>query len=1726
MIVRARYISSNEILCTLSANITSNLPTLSAVRVSNNGIDVSNASATLMVTDYIKIISLSPRMDFVVGGTPITIVFANKGLIDLSIVCFFNSSLSTSAYQLDRVTYICTSPPSSPGTVELAVMAGPSRIGTSSFHYFAIPTMTSVSPVPSIAGFSSTLKLSGDNMPSAISFQLRGIQGTLLNGSCLSSGTDSALCIFVPPAGVEGLFVDISVNDVSYIRSFVYIPVITQAQLVLLTEEVYNTGLDRIYFAVDSLSGLPLDCHFSNDRNNFITPVHLSNLTMGACQVPEMDVAAAVEVAVFQGTSNIFGPKSLIILSTPIIIDVGPLNIIVNDISIIYVQFQTNLIPSTFHCALYGNDEVIFSAVTINLNTVACIIHPFVVGDFLLTLISNGNILYSSFANVTITAPPNDLATNATAVVNYGTSSITITSKSCAIPASAICILDLNVSIIPILNDGCQMICDVYSEFSLDEISFRVCSTVNCQIALLTKMLLVLSPIAIASIHPSSGTVLGGAPVSLNGFGFLSGLQCRFGESLSDAHFISAALLICISPPSSAITNVSISLLHQNIEVGRFPFQFGYTQSIYITFITPEIVLAEGGTTLSVSLGNFDGNSQLQCAFDFAVSMAIVYNSSYIECSTPELRYGMVNFALMKDGGIVSDKRLLTSVERPEVLHFEPFVAVPLVPVNFSVVLAIPTTQLKVSCWVDETQIPIIFSGLQYICSSSGLEEGLHVVSLSIDGVFFYSTSIKTTSLLVRSISPVIGFSQSPALITFAFSLALDLGGGYLCCFGGQCNVPTFISLYFIKCFTPIINIAPNSDSISLPITVALTSGTNVVDTGIDFLFIAAPLIEDISPLSGPFSGSTRINISFMREFQFPLYFRIASSPASEMIGVTSRRLTFTTNMNVAASINYPTSNGSLCINLSPLQIACISRAMPIGEYPLDISLDNLNFLSTGFTFNSVPLLPKNDSINPSSISDEIIAPPYILYISPSNVPAGYKYSFRINGANFTSRSECRVDSTTAIETSFLSVSELICYFDPLIPGDHVVDVRNKGGAISNRFPFFAMSQPKINDFSGCYNPVTPSSGPLTGGTVITVSGSNLNDSGKFLYCVIDHNWSPAFAVSGSNLQCIVPPSIFSGTVDVQLGTADKELLSGSGLFEYIEDPIIFTVIPGIGAPGDLVQIRGVGFLRWSNLVCFFGGAGAFSVILSDSVLSCAVPRTIDGPVLITLQVNAQEFTRSAVEFLVRSHTALLSIFPVLGPAFRGMTRVTIKGSNFPSSVDVVCAFGTATTSALVLSSDTVICQAPPHALGVVDVSVMSDSVFLSQTLQYKYVPDPSVQRIQPTSGSILGGFNVFVRATNLLNVSSLACAFGNMPSRAVFLSNKTLVCIAPAISAADALNYSSVALEITINGVDYTNDQVQFVYFNASAAGEFSSDVVPLPSPNGTYCTEGSRNFSLCIPGMFQPQERQIGCIPCPVGFICPDFGMSQPRICPAGFVCDTYGLKYPRIYCPMGHYCGYGTKASNITTYLPNPQLPLDHFLGRRLSIDGPIGLSGRPLWELDNSTGVVTFNVKSVDFSLVPWPVPAMGSSRPDNPPIIEPLVAEGPIPCPSGHYCRSGVVTDSPIPKNFSTPQRCFDGYFCSRGSISPEGMGACPSGYFCPTTLDAVICPPGEFLMNIIECLDGTGYYCPNVGNTVPVECYPGTYMPEEGASNCLVCPTGHICPGYGRLLPEPCPPGF
>lgn len=250
---------------------------------------------------------------------------------------------------------------------------------------------------------------------------------------------------------------------------------------------------------------------------------------------------------------------------------------------------------------------------------------------------------------------------------------------------------------------------------------------------------------------------------------------------------------------------------------------------------------------------------------------------------------------------------------------------------------------------------------------------------------------------------------------------------------------------------------------------------------------------------------------------------------------------------------------------------------------------------------------------------------------------------------------------------------------------------------------------------------------------------------------------------------------------------------------------------------------------------------------------------------------------------------------------------------------------------------------------------------------------------------------------------------------------------------------------------------------------------------------------------------------------------------LCPADSVCDERGLgASPRTSCPSGHYCRKGTKSAQTDDFTLNanfrvdPETHLAVFIENDETAQATIAASRWQLVariapesgsrRLQHAPNTTSCDLRlCVDFDDEDDLSSALVSRNTS-------LLAERPYPCPIGTYCRRGITSrrletgELSAATNYSTPQKCFAGFFCPRGSTTPEGADSCPTGHYCPTLVDAVVCT--------------AGHYCPGVGNLRPRACPPGTYNPDKQKSVCTLCPSGYVCPQFATTTPELCPAGF
>jgi hypothetical protein len=680
-----------------------------------------------------------------------------------------------------------------------------------------------------------------------------------------------------------------------------------------------------------------------------------------------------------------------------------------------------------------------------------------------------------------------------------------------------------------------------------------------------------------------------------------------------------------------------------------------------------------------------------------------------------------------------------------------------------------------------------------------------------------------------------------------------------------------------------------------------------------------------------------------------------------------------------------------------------------------------------------------------------------------------------------------------------LSSTELICSSPALYPGFLEVQVVNGLSTLtSNESMIFEIRHAMH------IHEISPTFGDVKGGTLVTLAGvfgsseslnvgngrelSTLSRSSLLFMCKFGAFPVVAEKVGVNEIQCRTPSflSHAGGTIQLRISnTGGATYASNIKTFAYEGSPTVLEVYPR-AAPtsGDVtVLVRGLNFKESTLLTCKFGKNATASTTsvteyVSETEIRCHAPPA-DRPqnAEVFVSNNGQDFGLSGqhleyyemIDLNNRMHR------PTFG-SIEGGSRIKVEGVTSKLLSLVQCYFEGVPVSTSIVGNLTecispMVTEADSGPNRLLSLVVEKDTP-LQQVLytgDFLSVPEPSIVAMKPLRATIEGKVRIYIQGANFVWTKHVSCRFGIhdavvVPATLVHAS--VISCAVPPVTTP-----RQVPVSISLNGVDYSRPAPELFEYTAASLlfGSAGEDLARL-TPNGTYYSTSFavNNVTLCEPGTFQPKTGQRHCLKCPIGYACPDFGLSKPVVCQEGWVCQEMGLVWPHTKCPKGHYCLKGT-----------------------VSTDTVYSLAAAAAANSSSSTSEDSTNSNNMTVPLA------------------------HPIPCPVGFFCREGVATgsaDMSIKGNFSTPQPCFDGFFCPFGSFTPEGAGPCATGYYCPSPTEAVSCP--------------IGHNCPGVGNTKPLPCIPGTHQNIEQQSSCELCSLGFVCPTAGMIVPDLCPAGY
>jgi len=283
---------------------------------------------------------------------------------------------------------------------------------------------------------------------------------------------------------------------------------------------------------------------------------------------------------------------------------------------------------------------------------------------------------------------------------------------------------------------------------------------------------------------------------------------------------------------------------------------------------------------------------------------------------------------------------------------------------------------------------------------------------------------------------------------------------------------------------------------------------------------------------------------------------------------------------------------------------------------------------------------------------------------------------------------------------------------------------------------------------------LSPTHGPYTGGTTVTISGTNLTGASA-----VDFGGQPATGYSvidDSTISATSPAG--TNTVDVTVTTAGgSNTIGPSDQFTYDPPPapVVTGVSPGSGPNGTAVNITGSGFTGATAVHFGANAAGTIKVNNDGSIDTTApngtTPSTVDVTVTTPGGTSAPG-PSDQYSYTLPPAPTVTGLNPATG--FSG-TSVTVSGTDLTGATAVAFGANAATTFSVV--NATTVTATAPSGSSTVDVTVTTSggTSATSSADQYTYQVGPPPPTTSPTYRGDLARSGYYPAETGLTTANA-----------------------------------------------------------------------------------------------------------------------------------------------------------------------------------------------------------------------------------------------------------------------------------------------------------------------------------------------------------------------------------
>jgi len=302
---------------------------------------------------------------------------------------------------------------------------------------------------------------------------------------------------------------------------------------------------------------------------------------------------------------------------------------------------------------------------------------------------------------------------------------------------------------------------------------------------------------------------------------------------------------------------------------------------------------------------------------------------------------------------------------------------------------------------------------------------------------------------------------------------------------------------------------------------------------------------------------------------------------------------------------------------------------------------------------------------------------------------------------------------------------------------------------------------------------ISPSAGPLAGGTVVTITGTGFVNGASV---TIGGTAATNVTVVNDTSITATTPAGKAGQQDVRV-TVPNGSMTLTGGFIYGIPPTVATISPVSGplAGGTKIIITGTGFVSGATVIITARNANIAAIdviVVSDTTITATTPVGDAGTHdIVVTNPNGQSVQTTGFTY-VPSPT-ILSISPTSGPTAGG-TAITITGTAFVSGT-LITIGGVAASDVTVVDGTSITAIIPIGKAGPQDVGITTSGGSKTLIGGFTYVAyKPTVVSIYPNSGPTAGGTIVTITGTYF--VSGATVMIGGAPATDVTVMSTTLL--------------------------------------------------------------------------------------------------------------------------------------------------------------------------------------------------------------------------------------------------------------------------------------------------------------------------------------------------------------